>query len=281
MFDPLTSERLKWFGPAWLGTLGSFWLIEEQLKIEPGWNLFGVNLVVSFLAVLLVFWLLYFHSKRYAAFLKLADKNTISLVVSAYKDPRPPTSARYYKEMANGQKHNLIGAHGYLTGIDTAKVLASFVTKLREIGSYDIEVVKDGDQLLKAGPVICFGSPSSNFTSEQFLPGGVDFKGPNILDVKLAHSNSTYTSDPESDYGIVAREVRPNEDKSQSWGFVCAGIDEEGTIAASVYLLREWKTLKRYQGAFLHCVSCKKRSPEKPQKLSGFSKDANGEWKPD
>lgn len=284
MINYLTSERVKWYVTTFIAILAAIWLIENNCGLKDSLRLLIVNFVLSFIILLVIIYIINYPKRKFEKFMKLSKGDTISLVVPAYQDTRKydrskldEENYRYFK-VQDGIERRLVGAHKYLTGIGTATTVAEFSYKLRELTSNNIDLVRDDETINKDGPLICFGSPNSNLLSEKYLrPNVCQFKGPNELECPSVH-RETYKASEKHDYGVLFRENYICKSGKKSWAFICAGIDEEATIASSFYLLNNWKKLDKYKGVFIHIIECDKREPFKSQKKAGGYFDDLGAW---
>lgn len=280
MVTSQTFSKIKWFVPTFISVIVFIWEIEKELGFQhDGWEWFAMNFLIASVLVLSIYVFFHYADWRFAKFLKAEDEQPVFLVVGAYKDTRewspekPKNEKERYFKQKNGSKFPLEGAHGYLTGLETTRMVSQFVYRLRDLTNRRLIVVRDDIMPSEAGPLVCFGSPRSNFQSEAFLPAFIKFADAKSLTVTINSTPMPYFSDNERDYGIVARNK-----VGDRWAFICAGIDEEGTIAAGYYLLEQWKSLHKYSESFVHIISCTKTSPESPQRFLGFSPGPQGEW---
>ncbi len=284
IFSNLLREKFKWSITTFLAVLSALHLIESQLGFEISLNLALLNFLFAFLLTCLAFLFVQLGEWRFRRFIKLSKKDSVTIVVSGYQnkrkyDPLMPRAhnLRYFK-IKNGEQYDLVGAHGYLMGLDTAKVLAKFVYELREFIACEIDVIADDNPISKNGPIICFGSPNSNLQSEKLLPEELcKFCGSDQMFCHKLH-DTPYTASTVEDFGVLARLPYNNSAEDSTWAFICAGIDEEGTVAASHYFLDNWRRLGKQNTAFLHLLRCRKEAPQKPEKIAGFRLSKDGVW---
>lgn len=114
------------------------------------------------------------------------------------------------------------------------------------------------------GPMICLGSPTSNnLTSKglRLLPHGIEIEFTTNT-MKCWLHDQPYTSSDLIDYAILVRVV----DEAHVY-FVCAGIDEEGTVAAAKFLFSNWQKLPI--SSFVQVFQCDKINRTVKQKLGG------------
>ncbi|MDR4468314.1 MAG: hypothetical protein MRJ68_08445 [Nitrospira sp.] len=280
MVTSRTSSKIVWLVATFSSTMLFVWEFEKQMGFQTnGLKWVVINAIIASLVVV-GFWIFLYHAIwGFAKFLKVEGNEPIILVVGAYKDTREWASEkpkeekeRYFKQKANDKVH-LEGAHGYLTGLETTRMISQFVYKLRDLTSRKLLVVRDDETPSDAGPLVCFGSSRSNFQSEVFLPSFVKFPDATSLSVTNKIAHTVYSSDENKDYAIVARYK-----VGSRWAFVCAGIDEEGTIAAGHYLLERWKCLDKFGGSFVQIICCHKSAPDSPEQIQAFVPGQHGDW---
>lgn len=276
------SKKVIWWVPTITAVLAFLWELETQIEFShTGWAMLAINTILALVIVGIIYVFLNRFTWAFDKFLKIGDEEKITIVIASYQnihrwDATSPKDARErYFKVLNGREVLLEGAHGYLAGMETTRMTTRFAYRLRDLTDHDLVVIADEQPPTGDGPLICFGSPRSNFRSSLFLPTFVEFPNANTLSVTIDGTAMPYSSDDHTDYGIVSRNQMGNR-----WGFVCAGIDEEGTIAAGFYLLNEWKELNQYQGEFVHIIKCTKKDPEAPSRFLGFS-PVGGVWKSD
>jgi len=278
------SENFKWILGTFVSVLGVIWLVEEQVGIQSGTELFLGNSLASIIIVSSIGFILAFDSWTFNRFLKLSNKKSISIIFSACKDTREWSRAmprekkeRYYK-IKNGEKDFLEGPHQYVIGLETALLVSQFVYRLRDVTNYELRLKADDENLDGNGPLFCFGSSRSNLKTEQFLPKDiVEFKGADNLILKIFKKPTSFVSTDFVDYGVLARVKHQNH-----WVFIFAGIDEEGTVGASFYFLQNWKRFTSYkEKPFIHIVECKKGEHMNPKKMAGYFLSRSGIWEAD
>ncbi len=191
----------------------------------------------------------------------LPENSAVNIVLATYQnrvayDPAGTEDKinRYFKEPPGGKKKYLQGARKYILGLDTAATAIGSVIELGRLTTAELNVLGDEEpRRAKEGPIISLGSPTSNnMTGEilDLLPGdrAVKFSTDSLT---CWISSVPYKSTPELDYAVLARTKRDDQLR-----FACAGIDEEGTVAVTRHLLRNWQKLP--QSNFVHVFKCVK-----------------------
>lgn len=267
-----------------LGVLGVIWLLEEQMGIQSGWELLLANSLTSIAIVGSIYLVLAVDSWNFNRFLKISKGKSISLILGACKDTRewsrtkPKEEKERYYKLKNGGKYYIEGPHKYITGLETALVVSQFVYRLRDVTNHELRFFADDENTETNGPIFCFGSSRSNLKTEQFLSKDiVEFKGADKLFIKIFKKPNSFVSTDSVDYGVLAR-----VNHQDNWAFIFAGIDEEGTVAASYYFLKQWKRFTRYKTKpFIHIVECKKADRTNPKKMAGYYLSESGVWEAD
>jgi hypothetical protein len=217
------------------------------------------------------------------SFFGLDDNSPVNIAIGSYWNIREYDEAageqnnmRYFKHDGDSKKRRLlVGAVEHpLTDVGVASEAIQLATHITRSGSYKINLF--GDENIPAaidGPIFCLGSPTSNSTTEVMFARLPE-------EFKLSFTTKTlscwvhdqpYASTKTTDFGLLMR--RTIDFKVY---FVCAGIDEHGTIALSNLLLESWKKLPR--GDFLHIYKVDKKRCRVVEKLSGKSLTRQNVW---
>lgn len=289
--------KKTWYQSIWVRVPLLITSFMALYQFEEAWGLVGSPWLffVNFMtAIILVVSYTYganlFRNKQYQnnfqQFFGLKNGKKLAIVLSAFQDTRKykepqnrPENYRYYK-IIDEQERRLVGVHDYLTGLRTAVFTAEFTYDLREITETPITIMSD-DQALKdmEHVKISFGSDSSNMLTEKIMsevPNNIwRFKPPDKLISEDAEPKELHASSKQ-DYAIVLK----HWSEINNLTFICAGIDEEGTIAAAYYLIREWENLFRRYGEkhFIHILRCSKRTPKACVKIYGLHLTDHGKY---
>lgn len=179
----------------------------------------------------------------------------IRIVVSSYHHARPfeaEVKERYYKSDADapGGKRFVRGSREDVVGLITVRSAVFAWEQAQKIVGFTVKLDGDSDAAtssdVQGKTLICLGSPGTNDVARAvYKAEGLSqsylyhFDGAG----NLASATATLTANHDWDYATLT--------KLSSDGaiyFVCAGVDEEGTIAAVSYLLQEWQTLAKKVG---------------------------------
>ena len=208
--------------------------------------------------------------KRFLDFFGLSKTRQLNLVVSSYRNraDREPAvkdllAQHWYYKTNNGDVDVLAGTRGHLTDLETARSAALSVYGLRAF-SLDIDVVGDEAVSDTQGTIVALGSTTSNYVSRRILrslPGDHPVKF-TVDTLECWLDPAVYRPNATTDYGVLVR-YRFGD----GVGFVCAGIDEAGTVAVARYLFRKWSDLpkKKY---FVGIFKCDRRSMSVIEDLS-------------
>lgn len=278
-----TLKRSVWpIASAWITSVGILF------GITQGLGLVGVEIVKdcvlgAFVPSLSIFWVYYRRDLRFQNFFGLAADSVINVILStyqnrtSYQDTGPPQNReRYFKEV-NGQTIYLVGAQKHLVGLETATTGILSLLELGKLTSHQINVVGDEEESkIVDGAIICLGSPTSNFITKRILD--------NLpKDVRITFTTGTmscwihpapYTSTTQKDYAVLARII-----EKERVSFVCAGIDEQGTVAVARFLLGNWQKLPTSQ--FVQIFECDKMSLAVDKRGGKHIDKKQGIWRTD
>lgn len=109
------------------------------------------------------------------------------------------------------------------------------------------------------GTLICIGGPTANWHSFQIL-NREDNRWYNLGKrkdgqfgiYKKSENQEIVFQETDTRYGLVLR--IPNTEYAGHWLFVCAGLSERGTSAASYYLAKHWRALLKEWGKQSFCI---------------------------
>jgi len=161
---------------------------------------------------------------------------------------------RYFKEPVSGKKRYLQGARRYVLGLDTAATAIKSVIELRTLTDRELNVFGDEElSKLKEGPILSLGSSTSNALTENILAllprdKEIEFTTDSL---KCWLPGSPLKSSTDVDFAVLIRVQRESRIH-----FACAGIDEEGTVAVTRYLIENWQSLPRTN--FVRIFKCGK-----------------------
>lgn len=267
---------------AWITSVGILFGISQGLGLQ-GWGIVGDCLLGAFIPSLLVFWVYYKGDLRFQEFFGLSADSGINIILSTYQnrvpyeaDGPPEKRERYFKEL-NGRIIPLVGAQKNLVGLETATTGILSVLELGKLTSHQINVAGDEEESKTVeGPIICLGSPTSNFVTKRILdnlPKDVEVKFTTDTMSCWIHPQEPYKPTKQHDYAVLARTA----DKARI-SFICAGIDEEGTVAVTRFLIRNWQTLPKSQ--FVQIFQCDRMNCCVQKKLGGSHIDVKqqGIW---
>lgn len=221
--------------------------------------------------------------RRFQSFFGLADNSTMNIAIGSYwninkydESLGEEKNYRYYKYDGDSQTvRYLVGAVKYpLTDIGVAAEAIQLTSYINRTGEHKVNLFGD-ENIHEAveGTVICLGSPTSNSTTKSLferLPS----------EFKLAFTTKTlscwlhdkeYKSSATLDYGVLMRYTIGNRIY-----FVCAGIDEHGSIALSKVLLSDWRKLPFVD--FVHIYKISKEYSTVIDKLGGKHMTRTGKW---
>lgn len=232
-----------------------------------GWVPLGECIAVSIAVCSLYYFAWYLPGYRtHLAFFGLSG-GVLNILVPSYQnrvpwDAKAPDEQRlrYKKKQGEGERY-LEGSHDYVTGLQSTKDAFQFGINLGQATSWDVNLVGDEENnRWTPGPLLSLGSPTSNDATDQILKGIPGDHSPTFTtnSLKCWLHPDPYKSDANNDYGVLVRAAHGNR-----VAFVCAGIDEEGTIAAMRYLLENWRELrkesrKRKKEKFISIFGCRK-----------------------
>lgn len=260
-------------GASFAGSYGISSAIISGFDIKR-WEFLLFSFATACLIALLHLLFLYKTKQKMQKFFGLTDHSPVNIAIASYwnineynESLGDDNNMRYYKhDGISGEKRYLLGAVEYpLTDVGVASLAIQLATNIANAGSRRINLF--GDENIPAavdGPIFCLGSPTSNSTTFLLfsrLPLGfqLDFTTKTL---RCWVHDDEYRSSQTIDFGVLLRytlEARVY--------FVCAGIDEHGTIALSKLLLEEWKSLP--QCDFIHIYKIEKERSRVIDKLSG------------
>jgi len=259
---PETGTRSRWrsLGEVYVSTLGLSLAVAATMEWTGTIALLycgaiAVGPTLGALAFLVAF------DRRFRAFFGLARGSTINLAVASFQNVlsenpnEADRSKRYYKEY-DGQRLLLRGPETYLVGLETAATVAWAALEFGRATRHEINVVGDEEpSRLTDGPVIAFGSPTSNNLTHRLIKSL-----PSNWSVAFTTETLTcwthpepYRASSETDFALLIRLLAHDR-----LHFVCAGIDGEGSVAVSRHLVRNWRKLPRCQFAMV--FKCNKRT---------------------
>jgi hypothetical protein len=249
--------------PTFLAISGLFLSISSGAGWE-GWIYVVVCLMAALFSAGVTYWWIDRKNREFQNCFGLSESSRINVILSSYQNRveydlrTDETRERYYKQCRNerseGVKKYLTGSREYLVGLKTAKTASLSAFRLGEFPIKDINFVGDEEPRNFEGPIICLGSSTSNCFTEEILgsirPGAaVSFTGD-----KMDYWSGEFKPSHAHDYAILVRDKL--EDNRTC--FVCAGIEEEGTVAVVNYLIRSWKNLPKTR--FIKIFKCDRDS---------------------
>jgi len=199
--------------------------------------------------------------KSLTSFFALADDRRINIVIASYEhiipyDPeKKHLQKRYRKRTASGDYKEIDGAHDYVCGLSSVSCVVNTIEAVPRLPEVtlslrtDEEVVRDlRENRIKNQTFISFGSPSSSSLAEWLYARKplldqsdlFHFVGTDKLVPNRVPPAGGFESTKTTDYAVLARLT-----KDTNTFFICAGIDEEGTVAAVQELFVNWKEMSR------------------------------------
>jgi len=237
------------------------------------WTFFVYSTVLASLGAAAQLVVMYFHQHRVEQFFGLNNGSPINIAIGSYWNKSKynqfagDANLRYYKHDGDKrQRRELIGAIVYpLTDVGTAAEAIQLATYINRIVEHRVNLVGDENiQDAVDGPVICLGSSTSNSVTQTVL-----MQLPKDLNLSFSTTSlrswvheGEYKSSSQIDYGILARST-----SEKRISFVCAGIDELGTIALSRFLLTNWRRLPSRD--FVHIYKIRKDIGAGVEKIAG------------
>ncbi len=243
-------------------------------------NTFVIGIVITFISFIFInlyFWII---NKKFYSFFGIKKDNLFSIILPSFWNKiefdqnLKEENYRYYKNVENNSKKQLIGPTTFpVTGVGAVSIACKLSNLIGKEFKKDINVF--GDEMLgnhSSGPVISLGSPTSNNITEKLLKNLPE-------NIKIEFSTETmrcwihpesYRASVDLDYAILVRTF-----DNERVHFICAGIDEEGTIAVCQHLINEWKRLPNK--IFINVYEVEKRSLQ--VKKLGSIHMSNSEWK--
>lgn len=183
--------------------------------------------------------------KKFQNFFSIEDRLPFNIAIASMYDNRPydekkgeKANYRYFK---NNGKSELVGSITHpLCDIGTAEEAVKFANYVSKMGKHEINLY--GDENLPRsfkGPVICLGSPTSNRISGLVINRLPSNMRPVFTTKTLTIPGlNEYRSCDDIDYAVlIKKKVNDNT------YFICAGIDEHGSITVSKLLMNDWKNL--------------------------------------
>ena len=183
-------------------------------------------------------------------------KREIRIVVSSYRHTRPydgEVKERYYKPDADAPegKRFVRGSREAVVGLITVRSAVFAWEQAQKLVGFTVTLDGDSDAAassdVQGKTLICLGSPGTNDVARAV------YKAQGLNQSHLYHFDdrgnlvcanaATLTADHDWDYATLTKLSRDG-----AIYFVCAGVDEEGTIAAVSYLLQEWQSLANRVG---------------------------------
>lgn len=180
----------------------------------------------------------------------------IRIVVSSYYHTRPfdgEVKERYYKPDAGAPegKRFVRGSREAVVGLITVRSAVFAWEQAQKLVGFTVKLDADSDAAassdVQGKTFICLGSPGTNDLARAV------YKAEGLNQSHLYHfdgrgnltcaNSATLTADLDWDYATLTKLSRDG-----AIYFVCAGIDEEGTIAAVSYLLQKWQSLANMVG---------------------------------
>ncbi|WP_133513302.1 hypothetical protein [Candidatus Thiosymbion oneisti] len=225
---------------------------------HKGWSLLVFSLVTT-IAFSIIFFLAdrIFSLKKYT-FFGCKNGTKMTLIIPSYwnrvdyNPQREESKHRYYKEN-NGKKTWLIGATTYpLTSTGGASLACKFSALISCKVTNNIEIKGDEEDLRNLeGAIFCIGSPTSNILSGKVLNTLPQNRAINFTTttMKCWLRDEPYVADTQFDYAILAR-IRYQSDLY----FICAGIDEEGSVAVGQRLISKWRSMPSYNFIIIYRV---------------------------
>ncbi|MCX6766079.1 MAG: hypothetical protein NT136_03935 [Candidatus Moranbacteria bacterium] len=178
------------------------------------------------------------------------DNKKIYLVLDTYRDSRPRTDNRYYKDYPNRGKGRqpLIGGD-IIYGTFAPKFVSLFESKFSDFrkGQFNVVIDEEVDTVMDA-TLVCYGSSDSNLKTfdiekeyggkyYEFVFGNNRRRAFKMKGRIFEFKQGT----PAKDRAVLLKIKNPN-DKEHSL-IVCAGLSEWGSLAAAYYLVNNWRTL--------------------------------------
>lgn len=201
-----------------------------------------VSVSVAFVGLLPLF----MQDLKIRRFFGLVPEQSITLAIGSYGsredyDPEAPPEKFLFKKRYKDENYFLRGVE-HSVGLNTAIYMTEAASVLDSLSHRRVTVIGDqspaGDLTKIQGPLVCLGSPTSNYLTHDvlmLLPGEVR---PEFTTDVLTWLGDTYEPDEDLDYGVIAR-IRTKERTA----FVCAGVDEEGTVGSLRHLQKNWSAL--------------------------------------
>lgn len=245
---------------------------------HKGWSLLVYSLSSAFAFSIAIFLMYLIAIRRKHAFFGWEKGAKINLVIPSYwnrneYDPKAQEKEyRYYKK-SNGEKTWLIGATTYpLTSTGGTSLACNLTALIACEVTREIEVKGDEEDLRNViGTKICIGSPTSNTLTGKVLNvlpqnRAITFTSKTM---KCWLSDEPCVATTQYDFAILAR-MKYQSDIH----FVCAGIDEEGSVAAGRLLASKWKSLPNDNFVIVYKVEKNSFDAEECVKII----NQNGEW---
>jgi hypothetical protein len=247
------------------------------------WSFMGESVLFALIGTAVQILYLYLTKKRFQKFFGLLDNVPVNIAIASYwnvnvYDERlgEEKNYRYYKHDGDlNKKRYLVGAVEYpLTDVGVAAEAIQLAAYINRTGEHKVNLF--GDENIHdaiEGTIICLGSPTSNSATKRLfarLPSEFNLSFTTKTLTSWLHEHE-YRSNEKFDYGVLMRCTL-----NEKIYFVCAGIDEHGSIALSKLLMMNWKELPKVDFVQLYKVS-KERS-QVIDKLAGKTLFRPGEW---
>jgi hypothetical protein len=214
------------------------------------WQFVAYSLASACLVAGVQLGLLYRGKHRMQRFFGLSSQSPVNIAISSYwnvseydESRGEENNMRYYKhDGVSGARTFLVGAVEHpLTDVGVASEAVQLALSVAKVGSGEVNLF--GDENVPAevdGPIVCMGSPTSNSkTAHVFslLPGELNLRF-TTKTLQCWGYDHEYRSSRSVDFGVLLRcTIGANV------YFVCAGIDEHGTMALGRLLAENWKKL--------------------------------------
>jgi hypothetical protein len=196
-----------------------------------------------------------------SSFFGFSAQRSLYLVLSSYEHVVPfvpdktDPKQRYSKLGFDGIRHFVIGAHDSVCGYSTVKSAFEAIESASRLPETTVHVLVDhlffenNTQERSSGRTyVCFGSSGTNAVTawlyaQQPLSNQQDlfhFEKPGLVSNRNTQKPVVLQADTKTDYAVLAR-----LSNAGNTYFLCAGIDEEGTVCAVKNLFNNWRTLNK------------------------------------
>jgi hypothetical protein len=214
------------------------------------WQFVVYSLASACLVAVIQLGFLYQAKRRMQRFFGLTSQSPVNIAISSYwnvseydESRGEEKNMRYYKhDGVSGARTFLVGAVELpLTDVGVASEAVQLALRVAKVGSGEVNLF--GDENVPAevdGPIVCMGSPTSNSKTAyvfSLLPGELDLRF-TTKTLQCWARDHEYRSSRAVDFGVL---LRCTVDTNVY--FVCAGIDEHGTMALGRLLAENWKKL--------------------------------------